>query len=376
MAGTWPGYYTDSRGREAISIRAEGSRGLSVEIRGVSFTGADFDDLEPPADADVTATFATDHGALTDYELEWQMPVQVVRAGKQLAATLRCQLVLASPAAVGGHGAEELTLSLGLPGEEPVATTRSHDDFEGALTEIQRQLPADTQLKACISCAFSDYNPAGSGLSGTLACFRDNKAGYLQVSGKRDLFRVWDTLTEFVRETHLCPHYARRGPHAGYRGGFPSPLASRTTNQDQQPLPSRLAALARGAFVKLQVDTWKGPDRHSEEKDQPAAADVEAAIARRDGGTDVFLDQEDPFAYVAVSGGPDLYLVTGETSDGKILQLTDPGTGDAPVRLVVGGQSAEYPRHSLVSEEQATEVAIRFLEHADYDPALPWDIQE
>jgi hypothetical protein len=35
-----------------------------------------------------------------------------------------------------------------------------------------------------------------------LACFRDNKAACQAVSGKRELFQVWDTRTEFVRETH------------------------------------------------------------------------------------------------------------------------------------------------------------------------------
>jgi Family of unknown function (DUF6304) len=221
MTSTWPGYYTDSWGREAITIKASGAR-LSVEIRGVIFTGPDFDDLEPPAGVDVEAAFATDHGALTDYELAWQMPVQVACAGAELTAALRCRLVLGSPA-VTGRGTEELTLSLDMPGGKPVTSMRPHGSFEDALAGIQRQLPRDTLLKGCISCAFSDYSPAGSGLSGSLACFRDNKAAYLEVSGKRELFQVWDTLTEFVRETHLCPHYARRSAHAGYRGGFPDP---------------------------------------------------------------------------------------------------------------------------------------------------------
>lgn len=222
MTSAWPGFYTDSRDREAISIQAADT-GLSVEIRGVVFTGPDFDALEPPAGLDVAAAFATDHGTLTDYELEWHMPVQVISAGAELTAILRCQLILSSPAAAGGRGVEELALSLAVPGGAPVTTTRPHGFLEDALADIQRQLPQDTLLKACISCAFSDYSPAGSGLSGTLACFRDNKAAYLEVSGKSELFQVWDTLTEFVRETHLCPHYARRSAHAGYRGGFPDP---------------------------------------------------------------------------------------------------------------------------------------------------------
>ena len=64
-----------------------------------------------------------------------------------------------------------------------MATTRSHGLFEGALADIQRQLPRDTVLKACIGCAYSDY----------------------------------------PRPTAGCPDYAQRGAHAGYRGGFPDP---------------------------------------------------------------------------------------------------------------------------------------------------------
>ena len=222
MASTWPGYYTDSRGRDAIVMKAKGAS-LSAEIRGVTFTGSDFDNLQPPASIDGTAAFATHYGMLTDYELAWEMPVQVVRGGTELAATLRCQLVLASPTAAGSRAVEELTLSLSVPGDEPVAGARPYGFFEDALADIQRQLPPGTVLKACVSCALSDYHPAGSGLSGSLACFRNNKTAYLEVSGKNELLQVWDTRTEFVRETHLCPDYARRGAHAGYRGGFPGP---------------------------------------------------------------------------------------------------------------------------------------------------------
>ena len=56
------------------------------------------------------------------------------------------------------------------------------------------------------------------GLFGGLACFRDNKTAYLGVQSKADLFRIWGTMTEFVRETYVCPEFARRQPGAGYRG--------------------------------------------------------------------------------------------------------------------------------------------------------------
>lgn len=130
--------------------------------------------------------------------------------------------------------------------------------------------------------------------------------------------------------------------------------------------------------MKLTVNTWDGPIVHSDETDDPTLAEVEAAIGRLDGDacTEVTLAEEEPFAYISIGGGPELYLVTGETSDEKILQLTDPEAGDKPVPLVCGGQLADFPRRDLVNRSQATEVASRFLAQGDYDPNLAWDIQE
>ena len=90
--------------------------------------------------------------------------------------------------------------------------------FEGEMLDLQRQLPSDCFLKACINCAFSDYSPYGHSLFGWLACFRNNKIGYRDVSCKDVLFDVWDTMTEFVPETHLCPEFEKRMPGTGYRG--------------------------------------------------------------------------------------------------------------------------------------------------------------
>jgi hypothetical protein len=127
--------------------------------------------------------------------------------------------------------------------------------------------------------------------------------------------------------------------------------------------------------VKLCISIWDGSSVHRDEIENPTAADVLTAIERLDGHADVFLNLEKPHAYVAVSGGPERYLVTGEMSDDTILQLTDPGAGDEPVPLVVGGQLTDFARHGLVGREKAIEVFMRFLERGDYDPDLAWDIQ-
>jgi hypothetical protein len=90
--------------------------------------------------------------------------------------------------------------------------------FEDELLDLQRQLPDGMLMKACINCAFSDYSPYGHALFGGLACFRGNKDGYGAVKGKSDIFRIWDTMTEFVQETYLCPEFKKRLPGTGYRG--------------------------------------------------------------------------------------------------------------------------------------------------------------
>lgn len=130
--------------------------------------------------------------------------------------------------------------------------------------------------------------------------------------------------------------------------------------------------------MNLTVNTWRGSSvLESDENNAPTAADVEAAIARLDGHacSEVSLGQDEPFAYFTVGGGPELYLVTGETADEDILQLTSPDAGDETVPLVCGGQLADFARHDLVDRDAATQVLLRFLETGDHDTSLPWDIQ-
>jgi hypothetical protein len=130
---------------------------------------------------------------------------------------LAVHLELGDPAPNGGIDREHLKLKLTIEGRL-IASKGCSAWFEDEMLDIQKQLPQDTYMKGCINCAFSDYSPAGHGLFGGLACFRDNKQGYLSVKTKQDLFCVWKTMTEYVQETYLCPEFARRIPGSSYRG--------------------------------------------------------------------------------------------------------------------------------------------------------------
>jgi hypothetical protein len=210
--------YTDRFGQEFTSIANDGAT-LSMVVRGVEFKGTDFDSLEPVAgtEPDRLASFTPQGGSLCSCVIEADIPIPVATPGGVEEGVLTARLELGNPAPNGGLDREHLTLELRVGGWAFRSSGRS-GWFEDEMLDVQNQLPPGTHLRACITCAYSDYSPVGHGLFGGLACFRDNKAEYLAVRSKADLFRIWGTMTGFVQETYLCPQFERRQPGTGYRG--------------------------------------------------------------------------------------------------------------------------------------------------------------
>ncbi len=220
MLVTYPTRYQDRSGAVTTSITNDGQH-LRMVLRGVEFTGRCFDDWEPVEGTDpaLLTSFTFAEGGLCSCLIECQIPVAVVVNGRDEQGELLVRLELGNPRPKprGGIDKEELTLELAV-GPAHFRSSSKGGWFDIALAEIQGQLSEGTYVKACINCAFSDYYPAGHGLFGCLACFRGNKQGYRAVKNKGDLFAVWDTMTEFVQETYLCPEFERRIPGTGYRG--------------------------------------------------------------------------------------------------------------------------------------------------------------
>jgi len=218
---SYPARYRDAQGEEYTTIENDGKR-LRMMVRGVEFVGADFDGLEAtldPADPRL-ASFTLYGGSLCACHLEWVMPLPVVVRQELITRQLQVYLELGHPRPEGNRGIDQeiLRLCLSSGGASFWSSGTSGGFFEGELRDLQQTLPEGAYLKACISCAFSDYSPVGNGLFGSLACFRGNRAAYRQVTGKHALFAIWDTMTEFVQETDLCPEFEHRRPGAGYRG--------------------------------------------------------------------------------------------------------------------------------------------------------------
>lgn len=220
MLAHYPALYSDAQGEERTVIENDGKQ-LRMVVRGIEFVGRDFDGLEPLCDLTDSrlASFTSYKGEICGYRLECVMPVLVVASEELLDGQLQVQFVLGHPRPEGNRGIDQETLQLCLSfGGASFWSKGTSGGFEDELLDIQQALPEGAYLKACISCAFSDYSPAGQSLFGSLACFRGNKEAYRQVTNKRALFAIWNTMTEYVQETYLCPEFEKRRPGAGYRG--------------------------------------------------------------------------------------------------------------------------------------------------------------
>ena len=216
MLAEYPARYRDRRGDVATSLFNDGQL-LAMVVRNVTFRGDDFDALEPADDSVATEQFTLHDNCLCSCTIETDIPIPVLENGHEAQGRLTVHLELGDPAPNGGIDREWLRLTFHYD-DKVVQSSGTSGWFEDELLDIQKRLPEGSYLKACITCAFSDYSPAGHGLFGGLACFRDNKAAYLAVNSKQKLFAVWNSMTGFVQETYLCPEFERRTPGAGYRG--------------------------------------------------------------------------------------------------------------------------------------------------------------
>ncbi|MFE2284332.1 DUF6304 family protein [Streptomyces sp. NPDC059443] len=213
----YPAVVHDRWGRFETVLVNDGQH-FSLALRGNRFQGPWLDGLEPAEpipEGHVRPPDLAD-GGLASCVVEWRMPVEVTGA-EAGTVDLGVRLLLGDPKPRGGVDSTGVELALHLP-TGTIGTVKAHGWMEDALLDLQGQLAEGVHLQACITCAFSDYSPAGSGLIGTMACFRDSKDAYRAVRTKRDLFEVLPDSSGWVQETFLCDQYERRAPNTGYRG--------------------------------------------------------------------------------------------------------------------------------------------------------------
>jgi hypothetical protein len=206
--------YSDRHGVEATTIHNDGAK-LTLTLRGVLFSGPEFDSLEPDpgSNSQLLSQFSLANGSLCECFIECEIPLPVVVDDRTVSGLVVVELKLGSQAAHGGLDEETLLLSLHLD-EKVYRSAGKSGWFEDELLDLQATLPDGTYLKACINCGLSDYSPGGHGSFGCMLCFRDCKAEYRKVKNKSDLFKVIGALGKpiLVQETFLCPEFERHKP--------------------------------------------------------------------------------------------------------------------------------------------------------------------
>lgn len=218
MNTTYSAVYTDAHGTEQTIIENDGIQ-IRVVLRGVPFEGTDFDGLEPTIATDDPrlSRFSLHHNELCACHIDCKIPLPIVERHCEGQGILSVHLELGSPTPRGGLDAETLHLRLEYQ-KYCLASSGKSGWFEDELGEIQHQLPEDVYMKACITCLFSDYSPAGHGLFGCMMCFRNLKDEYVKVQSKDDFWRIHTRYERTVQEVFLCSEYQRRIPGTGYRG--------------------------------------------------------------------------------------------------------------------------------------------------------------
>ena len=211
----YQGTYSDARGQEIIAFLNDGKT-LRTTIRGVEFSGPDFDGMSPVNGSIDLMGFTLNHGELCACLLAFNVPVPVIAQGSEVSGVLRVQLELGASAPNGGIDRERLVIVLEYDEHRVASSGSSGGFFCDELADIERQLPESVYIKACINCLFSGYNPGGHGLYGGMMCFRNIKSEYLQVKSKRDFFSIVGRQDRFVQETYLCSEFSRRVPGMGY----------------------------------------------------------------------------------------------------------------------------------------------------------------
>lgn len=123
-----PFRYTDRHSTETTTLINDGKI-LRTVIRGVSFSGDNFDQLEPdpltPNEV-LVSQFVLNHNRLCSCVLEGVLPMHMVTATGQTQTVLEFRLCLGDPAPNGGIDRELLRLSLVFEGKRYI--TMEHQD--------------------------------------------------------------------------------------------------------------------------------------------------------------------------------------------------------------------------------------------------------
>jgi hypothetical protein len=125
-------------------------------------------------------------------------------------------------------------------------------------------------------------------------------------------------------------------------------------------------------------DNWTGSRSGEWQEENPDKESIHALIRELDGKvrTSVTVSIDTPYQYLAIAGGPDLFLVTGERADESIINLMNRTAGPGVVELVCGGQAASFESAQLVDVKAAIAAVDAFLAGFPGGLGPEWNIEK
>lgn len=126
---------------------------------------------------------------------------------------------------------------------------------------------------------------------------------------------------------------------------------------------------------KLFTEDWAEPTHFQHMVEDPSLEDIEAALQTLDGErhTLVILQVTDEH-HMAVGGGNNGMYTVYVTFDGDtFFNLINDTPSSDMVRLVAGGQEADYPGRECVSLEDVMKAAKFFAQFDRLNPDMHWE---
>lgn len=214
----YPAKYSDKNGTEVTIIRNDGKI-LRMDVRGVEFSGSDFESLhsdENTAVNELSLFTFNEYDQLGNFQLECEIPVKILENEIESVAVLNVLIEYKiKPHPITGE-VSKLLLTLKHKDNE-FQSSMDWGNFEDTFGEIEsklRNFSHKLRLKCCFGCKLSDYSVYGHSMFGDLICFKNHKEKFLSVKNQYDFYDLLEESLEYVQETHLCSEFQTRYPLA------------------------------------------------------------------------------------------------------------------------------------------------------------------
>lgn len=200
--------YSDKYGTEKAEIQSDGSE-MKITLRGIDFEGTCFEILEGEIDKEKFDYQEYEGngnlGDLINCKFQVEIPIKLIDNKHEFTETVHAEVQTEEN---DDHGVF-LRLSIN---KTTISNTKKFGWFEGALIDIQKQLPKNVKIKTCLSCKYSHYSPFGSSMFGNLYCFKKLKERTAKVNDKISLFDIWEIAYKenklyYVQETFDCEEH-------------------------------------------------------------------------------------------------------------------------------------------------------------------------